>query len=154
MSVPEAGWFIDPEDSDHLRWWSGEFWTEHKRPNSQPTTPVVPTAAEVEAAQYVPMASYSPTASAETVPLNRREKDKQTRRKNSFAYTGCVLSLIGFLINPLAIFSILGIVFSAIGMAKANELQGQPVTGRGIAIAGLIIGVLGIVAFAYLQGWL
>jgi hypothetical protein len=83
-----------------------------------------------------------------TAKLTHREKDRQIRRNNSF--TGCVLSLVAFLFNPFAILSILGIVFSAIGLAKSHDLDGRHrVTGRGTAIAGIIVGLLGLAAFAW-----
>jgi hypothetical protein len=151
MTVPAAGWYIDPEDASHLRWWSGESWTEHKSPNPQHSQAVTPAAIEVQEPAYVPMASYyGAAASSEGAKLTRREKDRQIRRNNSLAYTGCVLSLVAFLINPFAIVSILGIVFSAIGLAKSHDLEGrQKVTGRGTAIAGIILGLVGVAAF----GW-
>lgn len=98
------------------------------------------------------MASYHGGAKIAVAPKpNRVERDRQVRRNNSFAYTGCVFALLGFLINPFAILSILGIIFSAIGLAKSHDLDGrQKVTGRGTAIAGIIVGLLGLVAF----GWM
>ena len=97
------------------------------------------------------MASYSRGATALAPKPTRVERDRQIRRNNSFAYTGCVLALLGFLINPFAILSILGIIFSAIGLAKSHDLDGrQKVTGRGTAITGIVVGLLGLVVF----GWL
>lgn len=143
MSVPGPGWFVNPEDDRQLRWWSGEGWTEHKQPK--------PPAQEPEAPPYVPMGSYYASATGTEVPkLKRGEKDRQIRRNNSFAYTGCVLGLVSFLFNPFAILSVLAIVFSAMGLAKSNELEGRgKITGRGTAIAGIILGLIGL---AYL-GW-
>ena len=53
-------------------------------------------------------------------------------KTNGMAITGFVVSLIGC--------SILGIIFSAIGMnqTKKDPTQG----GRGLAIAGLVIGIV------------
>ena len=59
--------------------------------------------------------------------------------------------MLGFLFNPFAILSVLGIIFSAIGLAKANDLDSvRKVTGRGTAIAGLVIGVFGLASFTWL----
>jgi hypothetical protein len=83
-------------------------------------------------------------------PLTRKEKDRQIRRNNSFAYTGLVLALVGLLVNPFALLSVLAVVFSAIGLARAESLVGRPhVTGRGTAIAGMIVGVAGLAFFAW-----
>jgi len=86
-------------------------------------------------------AHRSPTVYA--TPPTRKEKDREIRRNNSMAYTGLVLALVSCLINPLAIPSILGIVFSAIGIAKSAELEGagRQLTGRGTAIAGLVVSI-------------
>ena len=95
---------------------------------------------------FVPMANHSPGASAgPLLPLSRGAKDREVRKNNSFAYTGLVLALVAFLFNPLAILSILGIVFSAIGLAKSHDLEAvQKVTGRGTAIAGIVLGLVGV----------
>ena len=152
MTAPGPGWYIDPEDTSQMRWWSGESWTEHKSPNPQHAQAVTPATVEVQDRPYVPMASYSSSPTiADAGKLSRREKDRQVRRNNSLAYTGCVLSLVAFLFNPFAILSILGIVFSVVGLAKSHELDGrQRVTGRGTAIAGIVVGLLGLAAFAWL----
>ena len=83
----------------------------------------------------------SPTMYA--TPPTRKEKDREIRRNNSMAYTGLMLALVSCLLNPLAIPSILGIVFSAIGIAKSAELEGagRKITGRGTAIAGLVVSI-------------
>ena len=171
MTVPEPGWYVDPTDSAHLQWWDGTVWTEHRQANPQgvpvagadnassaSTEAPVPMAnhyggASTSApAEYVPMANHYQRATTALAPkLTRGEKDREVRRNNSFAYTGCVFALLGFLINPFAILSILGIIFSAIGLAKSHDLDGRhKVTGRGTAIAGIVLGLLGLVAF----GWL
>lgn len=50
--------------------------------------------------------------------------------------TGFVLSMIGFFFNPFAIPSILGTIFSSIGLKGKN---------KGLAIAGLVLGIIGSV---------
>ena len=171
MTVPEAGWYVDPTDSAHLKWWDGTVWTEHRQANPQSVPMAAADNASTSSTEaYVPMANHycgaSTSAPEEYVPmanhycgattalapkLTRGEKDRQVRRNNSFAYTGCVFAILGFLINPFAILSILGIIFSAIGLAKSHDLDGrQKVTGRGTAIAGIVVGLLGLVTF----GWL
>ena len=53
--------------------------------------------------------------------------------------------------NPLALPSILGVIFSSIGLSKSFSLEGlgYRVAGRGIAIAGLILGILGLGFFLF-----
>ena len=67
------------------------------------------------------------------------------------AYTGIVLALVSLIYNPLALPSILGVIFSSIGLSKSFTLEGlgYRVAGRGIAIAGLILAILGLVLFVY-----
>lgn len=91
----------------------------------------------------------APTVYA-TTPT-RKEKDREIRRNNSMAYTGLVLALVSCLINPLAIPSILGIIFSAIGIAKSAELEGagRQLTGRGTAIAGLVVSLASTAYFLW-----
>ena len=99
---------------------------------------------------YVPMAGHG--SPREPARPTRKEKDQQLRKNYSMAYTGLVLSLLALLINPFAILSVLGIVFSAVGLAKSNELEGAGYTivGRGTAKAGLGVGILGLALFAFL----
>lgn len=88
------------------------------------------------------MAGHGAPTMYATTPT-RKEKDREIRRNNSMAYTGLVLALVSCLLNPLALPSILGIVFSAIGIAKSAELEGagRQLTGRGTAIAGLVVSI-------------
>lgn len=140
MTMPAPGWFSDPQDELQLRWWNGSAWTEHRQPRvAEPSSPT-PT--------YIPFASQSPEQSR---PLSRADKDTAIRKNNSMAYTGLVLSLVALLINPFAVLSILGIIFSAIGIAKSHELEGagQSTHGRGTAIAGIIVGIAGLLFFAF-----
>ncbi len=101
---------------------------------------------------YLPMAGhYRPEASA-AVPqkLTRAQKDKEIRRNNSFGYAGLVLSLVAFIFNFFAIPSVLGIVFSSIGLARAQNLEGKSrVTGRGTSVAGLIVGIVALGTFVW-----
>lgn len=47
---------------------------------------------------------------------------------------GFILAIIGLIFNPIAIPSLLGVIFSAIGLGGRN---------KGLAIAGLILGIIG-----------
>ncbi|TFC01714.1 DUF2510 domain-containing protein [Cryobacterium adonitolivorans] len=155
LTLPAAGWYQDPEDSALLRWWTGTDWSAQRR-FAEPVPPPPaygygPAAGSTSARPaYVPMAGHgSPTMYA--TPPTRREKDREIRRNNSMAYTGLVLALVSCLLNPLAIPSILGIVFSAIGIAKSAELEGagRQLTGRGTAIAGLVVGIASTAYFLW-----
>jgi hypothetical protein len=151
VTVPGPGWYEDPQDAKLVRWWDGTRWSEHTHDRAPQSAPVSDSAAtEIPAEPYVPMGGYGTTQVVEP-QLTHKEKDRQTRKNNSLAYTGTVLALVGFLFNPFAILSILGIVFSSIGLAKSHELAGAgyKVTGHGTAIAGIIVGLAGLALFAY-----
>ena len=82
--------------------------------------------------------------------LTRAQRDKEIRRNNVFGYAGLVLSLIALIVNLFGVPSILGIIFSSIGLARAQSLEGKSrVTGRGTSIAGLVIGIAALIYFAY-----
>lgn len=69
----------------------------------------------------------------EPVSDNQEAHNRAARSNNGFAIAGFVLSILSwFVLWPLAI---LGIVFSAIGLNSEK---------KGLAIAGLIIGIVGI----------
>jgi hypothetical protein len=70
---------------------------------------------------------------------------------NTYAWLGLVISVSGFLI-PLGVNGLLGAAFSVIGMRDAARLRaaGHEDTGSGIALAGLITGVVYTIAMAAL----
>ncbi|WP_158603902.1 DUF2510 domain-containing protein [Cryobacterium tepidiphilum] len=157
MTQPDAGWYNDPDDTTSLRWWNGVSWSEQTKERVKQAGPTIAEPAAMASggnfpsvAPYVPGSSYAATAPRDHRP-NRKEKDRQTRKNNPMAYTGLFLSVLALLINPLALLSVLGIIFSAIGLAKSHELDGLRVrvTGKGTAIGGLIVGSIGVVLF----GW-
>lgn len=53
------------------------------------------------------------------------------------AIAGFILALVGLFINPYGIPSLLGIIFSSLGFTRDNK--------KGLAIAGLIIGIIGFI---------
>jgi hypothetical protein len=58
------------------------------------------------------------------------------------ATASLVLGILGFF---LPILSVLALIFGGIGMSKAN----QGANGRGMAVAGLVLGILGTLALLY-----
>lgn len=171
MSTPVSGWYQDPahpSDPEQFRWWNGIGWSEETRrrvpPPVEPTPEPNPLPApssnavpyEPATRAYVPMSGYTPrdihVETAPSVPLSRKEKERERRQSNPMAYTGLLLSLVGMLFNPLALLSILGLVFSAIGLASSYRLEslGARTTGRGTAGAGIALGVFGVALFLWL----
>ena len=66
-------------------------------------------------------------------------------RINGMALTGFILSLVGLFIFGF-IFGVLAIIFSAIGLAKIKKDPAKW-KGKGMAIAGLVIGIVAILAW-------
>lgn len=66
--------------------------------------------------------------------------------RNNFAIAGLVLSILGIACCCGPLGSILGIIFSAVGLSQINSNPGAYTTTKTIAILGIIIGILGIVA--------
>ena len=80
---------------------------------------------------------------------------------NTFAWLGLIISVSGFIFN-LGINGLLGAAFSLVGLREARKLAdaGHQNTGRTIAMAGLITGVvhiivtIGLIVLAVLAwGW-
>ncbi len=65
---------------------------------------------------------------------------------NGMATAGFVLALVTLFFGWIPVLGwiiwVLGLIFSSIGLAKAKNVEGK---GKGLAIAGLIISLVGIV---------
>ncbi|MBQ3419728.1 MAG: zinc ribbon domain-containing protein [Erysipelotrichaceae bacterium] len=66
--------------------------------------------------------------------------------KNTMAIVGFVLSILAGFLNLFGIISILSVVFSSIGLSNANR---HNVGGKGLSIAGLIIGAICFFYYVY-----
>ncbi len=66
---------------------------------------------------------------------------------NGMAVAGLVLGILGLVLCFIPVFgqilAVLGIIFGAVGMSKANKIGGK---GKGLATAGLATGLLGLIA--------
>ena len=64
---------------------------------------------------------------------------------NSFAWIGLIISISGF-VFPVGVNGLLGAAFSVVGLREARKLQdaGHTETGRSIAQAGLVVGIVHI----------
>lgn len=70
---------------------------------------------------------------------------KDQRKMNGFAIAGFVCSLVGLVFIPI-LFGIFGIVFSAVALGQIKKNK-DTMKGRGLAIAGLVIGILIFLVF-------
>ena len=64
------------------------------------------------------------------------------QENNGMAIGGFVCSLVGFLCCQLV--TPVGLILSIIGLSKAKQMNGN---GKGLAIAGIIIGAIGVAVF-------
>lgn len=65
----------------------------------------------------------------------------QPQKTNGFAIAALVLSLVGC--------SLLGVIFGGLAISQINKGQGS---GKGLAIAGLVIGIIGLLFTILLWG--
>lgn len=157
VAPPQAGWYADPENPAGERWWNGSGWSDQKRaatvagvpaadpsgfsfgtptadarpdPYAPPTYPTPPSYAQqpYTASPYVAAPYGAPAYGA---------------RSNGLAIAGLIVSAGGWIVLGV-LASVAGIILSAFGLARAKQAEaaGNPNSGRGIAMAGLVIGIV------------
>lgn len=160
VSPPQAGWYQDPENPAGERWWNGSGWSDHKRgdtaaasvadttgfrfggpdpsPGSRPDPYAPPT-------YSTPQTYSAPPANAPASPYVAAPYGAPAygSRTNGLAIAGLIVSAGGWIVFPF-IAPIAGIILSAFGLARAKQAEaaGNPNSGRGIATAGLVIGIV------------
>ena len=163
--LPSAGWYPDPEHAGHDRWWDGTTWSESRRASTDATVaPATPAAAAsapaVPAAAagtgipgrrgpglYIPGETVLPAAPAPAyapAPVVR----------NNLAVVGFILSLSGFIL-PFVVNSLAGGIVSIMGLRASKKLAGNGIfsNGRGISIAGILIGFIwGLLCLLFVVG--
>lgn len=156
VAPPQAGWYEDPENPAGERWWNGSGWSDQKRAATTAAAPAVasvadPTgftfgspAASGRPDLYAPPSYAAPPAySAGSPYVAPYGAPSYGSRSNGLAIAGLIVSAGGWIIAGV-LASIAGIILSAFGLARAKQAEaaGNPNSGRGIALAGLIIGIV------------
>ena len=100
----------------------------------QPLNQEVPTSAPTVA--QIPAPPVTVTVQTERMP-----------RTSGFAVTSLVLGIIGF-IPPFFLSSILAIIFGGVAISKTG--RDPNLAGRGMAIAGLVLGIIVLVTWVFL----
>ncbi len=142
---PEAGWYADPAGSELVRYWDGTNWTEHTSP---PPTAAPPAPPQQPAYAYAQAPSRPGVATAGAYP----QYVIAVPAKNSLATRALVWAIISLVINPIALPSIMAIVFGsqALGVASQMEQAGLPNSARGRAISAIVVGSVGALIFVIL----
>ena len=154
VAPPQAGWYQDPENPSGERWWNGSGWSDQKRAaTTAAAVPVADTtgftfgnpAAEGRPDPYAPPTYATPPTYAPASPYVAAPYGAPAYgpRSNGLAIAGLIVSAGGWIVLGV-IASIAGIILSAFGLARAKQAEaaGNPNSGRGIAMAGLIIGII------------
>jgi len=159
--TPAPGWYPHPADLGSELYWDGSAWTDRSRPSAPQAplygTPSAPQAGSPGAAYGTPPAAASgsdpavPSApygadpysaapyGANPYAANPYDSTAASGR-NPMAIASLVMGILSLVFNLLFVPSILAIVFSVRGRAAASVTG----IGRGMATAGLILGVVGI----------
>lgn len=147
--APAAGWYADPENPSGERWWNGAGWSDQKRPTTV-AAPVAPASAPATGFTFgVPAGDeprpdpYAPTAYSPTSYSPTPYGAPRPGTTNGLAIAGLVVSAAGWIVLGV-LASIAGIILSGFGLARAKQAEaaGLPNSGRGLAMAGLVIGIV------------
>lgn len=133
-STAAADWYPDPGDTTRLRFWDGSGWTGDIRAVAPDPTPRT----------MAPSAPVWTQHSAGNLAVAPQLVQLAPPKTNGYAIASLVLGLVPVI--PV-IGSILAIIFGILAESQVNGSGGTE-RGRGMAIAGTILGVLGIIGFA------
>ena len=124
-STPPPGWYPDPQRPGQ-RYWDGVQWTDRTAPPPLESPPGQPYPAPQYGAQYPMQQGYAPAFLPPT-------------KTNGFAIASLVLGILW--ISWLG--SILALVFGYVAKSQIDRSGGLQ-SGRGIAIAGIVLGWIGV----------
>lgn len=89
-----------------------------------------------------------------TPPSPRDGARDESPGRNQFASAGLILGIVSVVVNPLLLAGLVAIGVSAVGFNRASLMSqvGYSPIGRGKAILGMILGLLGIIASVAFKG--
>lgn len=66
----------------------------------------------------------------------------ENKKINSLCLSGFIVSMVSLLINFAGLVGMTGMVLSIVGLNNLNEYKE---TGKGMAIAGIVVGAIGVI---------
>jgi hypothetical protein len=147
MAETPAGWYPDHYNPERERYWSGTEWTDDYRPRPAPPSQEATTGgwATSEAAppEYTRPCPFCAEPVKNTAVVcrhcGRDLAGGPPSRTNGFAIASMVLGIVWI----YWIGSILALVFGYVALHQIRQSRGTQ-GGRGMAIAGVVLGWIGI----------
>ena len=127
MNTAAPGWYPDPTQGGRIRYWDGTSWMD-----AQPTTTPTPTATPT-----MPSAPAAPVYPQQPVPAAYNPQPVATSKTSGLAIASIVCSIAGTAVAGIGF--IAGIILGHMALSEISKSGGR-IEGRGLALAGLIIG--------------
>ena len=155
--LPPANWYPDPEVPGQQRYWDGTQWTEHRAPGqgagaagdqdvagSQGTAGQAPPGEPAGVAQpYAQQPQYQQPYGQQ--PQGQPYAQQSYGQQSSPPTSGmAIASLVLAIIWLGGVGSLAAVVLGILAIRKINDARGRQ-GGKGLAIAGTVIGGIGIV---------
>lgn len=141
---PQPNWYLDPSGGHQYRYYDGSEWTGHVADGGQvtqdPFVPPPPPLAGVRAVRTGPADGQQPAGPAVAVAGVDAAPEKCGKAVGSL-----VCGIIGLLILPV-IFSVAALGLGSQARREIDASNGA-MGGRGMATAGVVLGVIGLVAW-------
>lgn len=156
MTLPDAGWFPDPQNADRLRWWDGRMWSEATQ--AAPTTRPSRATATLMEAHPAPAFSVSfgadqddPAGSTDAWNgaadawradgAGWAEWSEPPRRVCLFSWAAGLLAVAAIVANPYGVVAACAIVFAIIGLVRPRSTGRWRAAARSVALSALVLAI-------------
>ena len=134
MNTAPPGWYPDPSQGGRIRYWNGAMWSDAQPATAAPTTGAAP--APQPTTPAYPQQSAQPTAPPSYAPAYATSTQVPTKT-SGLAIASIVCSTAGTMVAGVGF--IAGIILGHMALSEIAKSGGR-IEGRGLAMAGLIIG--------------